>query len=168
MKHNLHYCIGFVLVVLLSSCARRTVEDPSPDGEGSLVQGETFSFKKPAGWLPVKPDRAKTEVILVKGRAGQPPVAMIKVDAGKPVSTLDGTAKGLAEQNNGAVVNGDTTVDGERALRIRAKHTGSGMVMLEALAVLKGDQIYLIMGGAQPGISLEEDIEQIRQSWKWK
>lgn len=93
---------------------------------------------------------------------------MIMVDIGKPVEPdARKTAEGLARNWGGKVLEETTELDGEIALRVHVANPGEGLRPKEGIVVIRENRLYIVMAGSVPGIDVIDELEQVRQSWKW-
>ena len=138
------------------------------DKTGPIV-AEGASFSEPAGWTRLAPDKPKTKGWFISPDSEhKAPRAMILIDIGKPVDAdLRATAESMARDWGGKVLDEKTTLDGVEAIRVRVAKPGTGLRPVEGVLAAKGGKMYLIMGGAIPGRSVVDPVEEVRKGWKW-
>lgn len=128
------------------------------------------SFSEPKGWTRATPDKPKTKGYFLSADSN-PRVALnaiIMVDIGKPAeASLKAIAEKTARDWGGKIVEGKTTLDGVEALRVRVEKRGPGLRPLEGVLALKDGKLYMLMGGAVPGRTVLDEVEEVRKGWKW-
>lgn len=147
----------------------------------SLLRFPTFgaAFAAPSGWSAIPNDKYKTIAQWVTPGGGEAERSLITVEAGIVVGpSLEQVASKLAQGFNGEVLPDATTLDGERALRVRAVPEEDDLSPVEAVVCYHGDDLYLIMGGVAGGAgkgeaqqgrltTCREQVDAVRQSWRW-
>jgi hypothetical protein len=90
------------------------------------------------------------------------------VDTGKPTdASLASTAEKPARAWGGEVLEEKTTLDGVEALRVRVRKPGKGLRPVEGVVAMRNGRLYMLMGGAVPGESVVDPVEEVRKGWKW-
>jgi hypothetical protein len=171
----------FCFVVWTGSAAQQSSSNGIAGQPGAIaavkpsVQPVTTSFPmfgiavdSPAGWQQLPPDRSEiiTRWISPESRAGD--VRGIIMVEMKIPDLPDGAriARALAREWGGRVTDDHDSLDGEVAWRIVAEPK-TDLQPAEGLAAIHDNRLYLIEGGVTPGHSCHDQIEVIRQSWKW-
>ncbi len=122
----------------------------------------------PVGWQQLPPDRVgiATRWVSPGSRAGNVQ-GIIMVEMKKPALPDAGQiASSLAQEWGGRLVDKQDSLDGEMAWRILAEPHVS-LQPVEGLLTIHEGRLYLIEGGVTAGHSCHDQIESIRQSWKW-
>ena len=155
-------CI-FLLVGSIGACV------PPASETGPIVAGGA-SFSEPKGWSRGTPSKPKTKGYFLSPDSN-PRVALnaiIMIDIGEPSEgSLQATAEKTARDWGGKLLDEKTTLDGAEALRVRVENPGPGLRPLEGVLAMKGGKLYMLMGGAVPGRSVIEPVEEVRKGWKW-
>jgi hypothetical protein len=131
------------------------------------VDGESFRFDKPRGWVNVRSNLGKAKAGLYRGESKNPD-GHIEIVAVAPTLGVETVAKSLAKDYGGTVLAEQVTVDGEKGLRVRSPASAGEIKPVEIIVVMHTSSVYLIMVGARPGMSVIEDLEHIRSTWTWK
>jgi hypothetical protein len=153
----------------MASGASGQILKPRAKGTPKPIVAAGAMFSEPAGWGRVQPPNSKTIGWFVNpGATSADATRMILVDFGRPTERdARATAEGLAKQWGGAVVNEPTSLDGVPGYRVRVEKHGPGLKPVEGIVVHREGRTYLLMGGAVPGQSIAEELEQVRRGWKW-
>jgi hypothetical protein len=133
------------------------------------IVADGASFSEPKGWTRLAPDKPKTKGWFISPDSDRAaPKLMIMVDVGKPVDpSIASTAEKMARNWGGTVLKEKTTLDGVEAIRVRSERPRSSIQPVEAVIAVRGDKLYMLMGGAISGRSVVEPVEEVRKSWKW-
>ncbi len=133
------------------------------------ILADSASFSEPKGWIRLKPDKAKTKGWFISPDSDRAaPKSMIMVDIGKTAEvSLASAAEKMARNWGGCVLEEKTTLDGAEAIRVRVAKPGPGLRPVEGVVTLRGEKIYLVMGGVIPGQVVTDQVEEVRKSWKW-
>lgn len=140
-------------------------------GGPNVIENEEVSFSVPKTWIACPPDRPTVVGFFISADSTVAvQKAMITVEIGHTAyPDLSTAAHRLAGSWGGSVVDEHCDLAGTHAMRIRAEHLGRGMQPIEAFAALRGERIYLIMGGIlEPDFNIASPLEEIRVSWRWK
>lgn len=158
-----------LLASLIGSCAP-ALETTGPIAKTAPILAEGASFSEPKGWTRSTPDKVKTKGMFISPDSDRKVAlkAMIIVDIGKPAEpSLQATAEGMARDWGGKILDEKTSLDGVEALRIRVDTPGPGLRPIEGVLTMKDGKLYMLMGGAIPGRSILEQVEEVRKGWKW-
>ena len=156
---NILFVIGFVL-----GC-----DTPPPSHSASTtIHFDGFTLTTPEGWLSVKPDATKTKAVLLYGsKTWYRADAMIKVDVGKPaIPNAMELAKSFAESNKGKLLPDTVDLAGATGY-VAVTESKTLQVPSYMIAVIRNERCYLLMGASTGKVSVEEAIEEIRQTWEW-
>lgn len=144
---------------------------PAEQNKPVSLQFPTFgsAFQLPGGWTEIPREKS--------GRIGQwigpdsKPEAiksLIMIESGRAAGLeAEVFARGLARNFGGIVLDGETTLAGERALRVRADNHDDTLAPTEAVVCVRGGNVYLIMGGTVQGRSVQKEVDAVAASWKW-
>jgi hypothetical protein len=151
-----------IFIMALSLSPQLVADSPAITTDGA-------SFSEPRNWVRLPVKKSKTKGFFISEDSDpKAPSAMILVDIGKPVeSDARKTAEGLARNWGGKVLEETTELDGEVALRVHVANPGEGLRPKEGIIVFRDNRVYLVMAGSVPGIDVIDELEQVRQSWKW-
>ena len=155
--------LGSGILMASRPLSARLMEEPKP------IVAEGASFSEPAKWVRLTPDKPKMKGWFISPDSDRKaPMAMIKVDVGKPVNAdLHAMAEAMARNWHGRVLDEKTSLDGVEALRVRVDQPGPGLRPVEGVVALRGGKLYLLMGGAVPGRSVADQVEEVRKGWRW-
>jgi hypothetical protein len=170
LKTAIKVMIGlFCLGIVAASNAQQVA------GNGDSTQPAAFEIplygiavSSPVGWQQLRPDRSGsiTRWISPESRDGNVQ-GIIMLEMKKPaVSDAGQIASSLAQEWGGRVADERESLDGEVAWRVLAEPHVS-LQPVEALLTIHDGRLYLIEGGVTSGHSCHDQIESIRQSWKW-
>ena len=124
----------------------------------------------PPGWLEVPPDRPGLIIRWISpdsSRNGEA-LGLVMVELKDPAShTAPEVARDLARSWGGRVSAQSDVMDGETVWRIQVDSPPPGLQPVEGLVAIRNGHLFLIEGGVSPGYSCHEQIESIRQSWRW-
>jgi hypothetical protein len=157
-----------LLLALAASAQQSSATAPS-------TQPVTVSFplygletSPPSGWQQLPPDRLDVVARWMSPDSQPNSVqGIIMVEMSKPdVADSAPIAHALARQLGGLVDDKPDTLDGETAWRILADPK-SDLQLVEALVAIHEGRLYIIKGGVTAGHTCHDQIEFIRQNWKW-
>ncbi|GMU83156.1 MAG: hypothetical protein AMXMBFR47_30270 [Planctomycetota bacterium] len=140
-------------------------------GTPKVIENEEVSFSGPKTWIACPPDRSTVVGFFISADSTVAvQKAMITVEIGHTAyPDLSTAGRRLADLWGGSVADDHCDLAGTPAMRIRAEHLGRGMQPIDAFAALRGERIYLIMGGTlEPGFDIAGPLDEIRASWRWK
>jgi len=127
------------------------------------------SFEPPPGWVEQMKDKPQTIGTWTHPRGtAEDPKVLITVEGAKPaIDSAQKTAEGLAQNFSGTVLKETTTLDGEKAWRVRSEQQGAALHPVEAVVAMHDGYVYMIMGGVTGANSCGAQVERLRGSWKW-
>jgi hypothetical protein len=162
---------GWVVLAVAMAGGAAVGQAPGPKAKGTpppiAAAGATFS--EPTGWTRVQPPRANTIGWFVNPGANSKTASrMILVDFGKPTEPdARKAAQALARQWGGTLLDKPIALDGASGYLVVAENRGPGLKPVVGIVVHRAGREYLIMGGAVPGDSVADEVEEVRRGWKW-
>jgi hypothetical protein len=164
---------AITFVVMLGVAAATQAQETSSNGSSTQPTASAFplfgiAVGSPPGWQQLPPDRlgVATQWISPESRPGRVQGA-IAIEMKKSESPDGGqTARSLAETLGGRVADKPESLDGETAWRVLAE-PGTDLRPVETLLTIHDGRLYLIEGAVTLGNACHDQIEFIRQSWKW-
>ena len=160
---------GWVVLAVAIGNASASGQAPRMKGTPPPIVAAGASFSEPRGWTRVQtPDRSKTIGRFIDpGSDSANPRRMILIDFGRPTDRdARIAAEGLAKQWGGTVKE-QVTLDGVPGYLVVAENRGPGLKPVVGIVVHREGRAYLLMGGAVPGQSVANDLEEVRRGWKW-
>jgi hypothetical protein len=127
-----------------------------------------FTLKSVPQWRQLPSDRASriTQWISPQSQAGDVQ-GIIMIEMKKPaILDVRKVADSLAKASGGTVSDKQDILDGEVAWRIAAEPEAD-LHLVEELVCIHDGRLYLIEGEVTAGHSCHDEIELIRQGWKW-
>lgn len=138
--------------------------------QGVAITSEGASFCGPKGWKSVTPIKdAKMKACFISPDSSEADQkAMIVVSIAVPLQRdLQSEAQSRAMGWGGSVLPEKTDLDGEPALRIQVNPRSAECDPVGGLVTFRYGRVYFIAAAAIRGRSVQNEIEEIRQNWKW-
>jgi hypothetical protein len=146
-------------------------QGPAPKAKGTPgpIVAAGASFAEPSGWVRIQPTNKKTIGWFVNpGATSADARRMILIDFGRPTEPdARKSALDLAKQWRGTLLEKPISLDGAPGYLVVAENRGPGLKPVVGIVVHREGRAYLIMGGAMPGDSVAEEVEEVRRGWKW-
>ncbi len=162
---------GWVVLAVAISGTTALGQGPAPKAKGTPgpIVAAGASFSEPAGWVRVQPSTSKTIGWFVNpGATSKNAQRMIVIDFGRPTEPeARKAAQELAKQWRGTLLEKPITLDGAPGYLVVAENRGPGLTPAVGIVVHREGRAYLIMGGAVPGDSVAQEVEEVRRGWKW-
>ena len=154
---------SFALAGALPSTKPHAAEQPR-----DLFPTYGISLIPPATWTPQSRSQATIVAQWAITNFLGANLAQIRIETLQTTDpVLDNLAKSWAETWGGSLLQEETTLDGERAIRIRAEHKGWGIKIVEGVVAMHNGRLFVIAGGVMSGQECRKEVEAIRASWKW-
>ncbi len=160
---------GWVVLAVAMLGATALGQGPKAKGTPGPIVAAGASFSEPSGWVRVQPKDSKTIGWFVNpGATSKTAQRMIVVDFGRPTEAdTRKAAQELAKNWGGALLEKPIALDGAPGYLVVAENRGPGLKPVVGIVVHREGRAYLIMGGAVPGDSVAEEVEEVRRGWKW-
>jgi hypothetical protein len=163
--------VGWVVLAVAIGAGGAAGQGPAPKAKGvpGPIVAAGASFAEPSGWTRVQPARSSTIGWFVNpGATSANAQRMIVIDFGRPADRdARKAAEGLARQWGGTVLEKPIALDGAPGYLVVAENRGPGLKPAVGIVVHRAGRAYLIMGGAVPGDSVANEVEEVRRGWKW-
>ena len=172
--------IAFTAIMLLLSTSvfqkYRALQKQGSDSRAAPAAGPVtdfpvfgFSTTPPAGWQPLPAERAGVIAAWSSPDSQSNNIfALIMVQHEKATShDVAARAGELARSWNGQVTGEQRPLDGEMAWELKGDKSRSAFKPAEGLAALHNGHFIFIVVAAVPGRSYHQELELIRQNWKW-
>jgi hypothetical protein len=162
---------GWVVLAVAIAGGGALGQGPAPKAKGTTgpIVAAGASFSEPSGWVRVQPTKSTTIGWFVNpGATSKNAQRMIVIDFGRPTEDdARKAAQGLARQWGGTLLEKPISLDGAPGYLVVAENRGPGLKPAVGIVVHREGRAYLIMGGAVPGDSVAEEVEEVRRGWKW-